>query len=116
MDALEVEHLCHSDRRFVDNLISGLRHGFYTGITNPLTQPFECKNVLSATKYGDDVSLLVNKELEKGYLIGPFIKPPFDIYGASPIGIVEGKYPGKNDLFWTCLLHTTIGYIPALMI
>jgi hypothetical protein len=49
-----------------------------TPITNPPTQTFECKNFLSATKYTDDVSLLVNKELEKGYLIGPFIKPPFD--------------------------------------
>jgi hypothetical protein len=78
--------------------ISGLRHGFYTVITNPPTQPFECKNVLSATKYADDVSLLVNKELEKGYLIGPFIKLPFDIYRAIPIGIVEGKYPGKKRL------------------
>ena len=77
---------------------------------------FECKKVLSATKYADDVSLLVNKELEKGYLIGPFIKPPFDINRVSLIGIVEGKYSGKNDLFWTCLLHTTISCIPALMI
>ena len=45
-----------------------------TPITNPPTQTFECKNLLSATKYADDVSLLVNEELEKGYLIGPFIK------------------------------------------
>jgi hypothetical protein len=38
------------------------------------------------------------QELEKGYLIGPFIKPPFDIYRVSPIGIVEGKYSGKKQL------------------
>jgi hypothetical protein len=54
--------------------------------------------LLSATKYADDVSFLVNKELEKGYLIGPFIKPPFDIDRASPTGIVEGKYSGKKLL------------------
>ena len=71
---------------------------FFTGITNPPTQTFECKKLLSATKYADDVSLLVNKELEKGYLIGPFIKPPFDIHRASPIWIVEGKYSGKKLL------------------
>jgi hypothetical protein len=35
--------------------------------------------VLLAAKYADHVSVLVNKELEKGYLIGPFIKPPFNI-------------------------------------
>jgi len=116
IDALEVELLCHPDRRFVDNLISGLRHGFYTGITNPPTQPFECTNLLSATKYADDVSLLVNKELEKGYLIGPFIKRPFDIYRVSPIGLWKVNILAKHDLFWTCLLHTTISYIQALMI
>ena len=71
---------------------------FFTGITNPPTQTFECKKLLSATKYADDVSLLVNKELEKGYLIDPFIKLPFDIYRVSPIGIVEGKYSGKKLL------------------
>ena len=71
---------------------------FYTGITNPPTQPFECKHLLSATKYADDVSLFANKELEKGYIIGPFIKPPFDIHRVSPIGIVEGKYSGKKNL------------------
>jgi hypothetical protein len=41
IDALEVELLCHPDRRFVYNLISGLRHGFFTSITNPPTQTFE---------------------------------------------------------------------------
>ena len=76
--------------------INGGKKVFFTGITNPPTQPFECKKLLSATKYADDVSLLVNKELEKGYLIGHFIKPPFNIYTASPIGIVEGKYSGKK--------------------
>jgi hypothetical protein len=52
--------------------------------------------LLSATKYADNVSLLVNKELEKGYLFGSFIKLPFDIYIVSPIGIMEGKYYGKK--------------------
>jgi hypothetical protein len=56
--------------------------------------------LLSATKYADNVSLLVNKELEKGYLIGPFIKLPFDINRVSPIGIVEGKYYGKKLLIF----------------
>ena len=116
IDALEVEFLCHPDRRFAHNLISGLRHGFYTVITNPPTQPFECKNVLSATKYADDVSLLVNKELEKGYLIGPFIKLPFDIYRAIPIGIVEGKYPGKKRLILDLSAPHNNKLHPALMI
>jgi hypothetical protein len=72
--------------------------------------------LLSATKYADDVSLLVNKELEKGYLIGPFINPPFDIHRVNPIGIVEGKYSDKILLILDLSAHTPISYIPSLMI
>ena len=64
--------------------------------------------MLSATKYVDDVSWLVNKELEKGNLIGPFIKLPFDIYRVSPIGIVKGKYSG-NKLDDTIKIVKSVG-------
>ncbi|CAC5368602.1 unnamed protein product [Mytilus coruscus] len=49
-------------------------------------------------KFPDDVTKLVDDELRKGYLIGPFTKPPFDTYRISPIGIVEGKYSKKKRL------------------
>ncbi|CAG2199550.1 unnamed protein product [Mytilus edulis] len=58
----------------------------------------ECKNLLSTKKFPDDVTKLVDDELRKGYLNGPFTKPPFDTYRISPIGIVEGKYSKKKRL------------------
>ncbi|CAG2199079.1 unnamed protein product [Mytilus edulis] len=62
------------------------------------SKSLECKNLLSTKKFPDDVSKLVDDELRKGYLIGPFTKPPFDTYRISPIGIVEGKYSKKKRL------------------
>ncbi|VDH94651.1 Hypothetical predicted protein [Mytilus galloprovincialis] len=62
------------------------------------SKSLECKNLLSTKKFPDDVTKLVDDELRKGYLIGPFTKPPFDTYRISPIGIVEGKYSKKKRL------------------
>lgn len=62
------------------------------------TCTYECKNLLSTTKYPDDVSRLIKAELENEFIIGPFSKPPFDVYRISPIGIVEGKYSRKKRL------------------
>ncbi|CAG2199737.1 unnamed protein product [Mytilus edulis] len=86
------------DKKFVFNLINGLRYGFDTGINVLPSKSLECKNLLSTKKFPDDVSKLVDDELRKGYLIGPFTKPPFDTYRISPIGIVEGKYSKKKRL------------------
>ncbi|CAG2206565.1 unnamed protein product [Mytilus edulis] len=85
-------------KNFVFNLINGLRYGFDTGINVLPSKSLECKNLLSTKKFPDDVTKLVDDELRKGYLIGPFTKPPFDTYRISPIGIVEGKYSKKKRL------------------
>ncbi|VDI62454.1 Hypothetical predicted protein [Mytilus galloprovincialis] len=68
------------------------------GINVLPSKSLECKNLLSTKKFPDDVTKLVDDELRKGYLIGPFTKPPFDTYRISPIGIVEGKYSKKKRL------------------
>jgi len=36
--------------------------------------------------------------VDKGYLIGPFITPPFKTYRVSPIGLVEKKFSSKKRL------------------
>ena len=88
----------HPDEDFVNKLIDGLTNGFHTGISQMPDKTFECKNLLSASKYPDDVTNLIDNELQKGYIIGPFTEPPFDTYRISPIGIVEGKYSKKKRL------------------
>lgn len=97
-DILEKELTLHPDPEFVSYLCSGLRHGFDTKIDNVELHTKVCKNLLSTKDNTSAVSELINKECEKGYLLGPFSMPPFPEFRISPIGIVEGKYSKKQRL------------------
>ncbi|CAG2220834.1 unnamed protein product [Mytilus edulis] len=58
----------------------------------------ECGIVYLLETQPDVVSELIEKEVFKGFLYGPFKDPPFQKYRVSPIGIAEGKYSGKKRL------------------
>ena len=88
----------HPDSEFVQQLLSGLRHGFDTGVQELPKQSFECKNLRSAEADTDFVSSALLQEVAKGYMIGPFEVPLFPSYRVSPIGVAEGKYSGKKRL------------------
>jgi hypothetical protein len=45
----------------------------------------------------DDVSELLQKELNNGFIYGPFCKPPFEHYRVSPLGVATGKYSQKKS-------------------
>ena len=98
VEQLEKELANHPDNIFVKDLINGLRHGFDTGIENVPTTSLICPNLLSARAEPDVVSELLVKEVQKGYLLGPFEEPPFETYRFSPIGMATGKYSGKKRL------------------
>ena len=53
---------------------------------------------MSARRNPSDVQDLIEKECSKGYLYGPFDKPPFDNFRVSPLGLTIGKYSGKKRL------------------
>lgn len=65
---------------------------------------FECVNLFSAGTGSH--ALLVDKllevELSKGFVIGPFVSSPFSMWRVSPIGVMKGKCSNKycliNDL------------------
>jgi hypothetical protein len=57
----------------------------------------ECKNNLSARVQETVVSELIDKELQKGFIYGPFTQPPFDNYHISPIGVAEGNTLRRRD-------------------
>ncbi len=62
-----------------------------------------CKNLLSALKEPEVVDSLLEKEVKKGFMIGPFDDPPFPDYRIYPIGIATRKYSGKKRLtLWLC--------------
>lgn len=98
MSNLQNELSKHPDRHFVHKLISGFCFGFDTGISTLPCVPFICKNNLSARKQPEIVSSLLSKELDNGFLIGPFSTPPFANYRINALGVAEHKFSKKQRL------------------
>ena len=98
IDRLEIELTEHPDRDFVFKLVNGLRDVFFTGIDVPPTISFECPNNKSAKCQPDIVNNLIDAEVQKRYLVGPFQKPSLSTFRVSPLGVAEGTYSGKKHL------------------
>nr|XP_033958140.1 uncharacterized protein LOC117460704 [Pseudochaenichthys georgianus] len=77
-----------------------LSQGFRVGVISPPSVSLVSKNLQSAFKEPTIVSQLIEKELNKGYLIGPFHSPPFSVFRTSPIGIATSKYSEKKRLIF----------------
>lgn len=88
----------HPDRDFVKYLVTGFVDGFDPGISHLPQLTTECKNNMSAKLRPAVVETLIQSEVDKGFLLGPFIESPFHVYRISPIGIAEGKYSKKKRL------------------
>lgn len=46
------------------------------------------------------VSVLLEKEINKGYVIGPFSSPPFSPFRVNSLGVATRKYSGKKRLIF----------------
>ena len=79
-------------------MISGYTNGFDPGIKNIPASTTECKNNWSARSQPAVVRELIKTEVSKGYLLGPYVRPPFETYRISPIGVATGKYSKKKRL------------------
>ncbi|VDI73488.1 Hypothetical predicted protein [Mytilus galloprovincialis] len=97
-DQLEFELRNHPDRNFVSLLCNSVRYGFDMLVSDINISTYECKNALSARKDPDSVTALIQDELVKGFIQGPFLHPPFSVYRVSPIGIAVHKYSFKKRL------------------
>ncbi len=95
---LSAELLHHSDPHFFDYVISGLSHGFHPGVGNLPTQSLICPNLQSALTEPETVDILIKKEMDANFMIGPFSVPPFNVFRVSPIGIATRKCSGKKRL------------------
>ncbi|XP_041963284.1 uncharacterized protein LOC121720877 [Alosa sapidissima] len=98
VSALHSELQSNPNREFCDYLTLGLTHGFHPGVLARPTESFVCKNLQSAVKDPEVVTSLLSKEVESGFMIGPFTKPPFPVYRINPIGVATRKYSGKKRL------------------
>lgn len=88
----------HPDRQFVEFLIEGFTNGFHPGIEVLPEVSYHCKNLLSSLSDPDTVDVLLAKEVQEGFMIGPFRQPPFSTYRVNPIGVATRKYSGKKRL------------------
>ncbi|XP_039535194.1 uncharacterized protein LOC120484211 [Pimephales promelas] len=95
---LSIELAHHPDSEFTEYLLSGLLHGFKPGVVCPLSQNIICDNLQSALAEPDVVDNLIKKEVESGFMIGPFDEPPFKNFRISPIGVATRKFSGKKRL------------------
>lgn len=82
----------------LNHMTEGFRNGFDTGLKILPQVSFECDNLLSAKKDPAATSELLQTELERGYILGPFASVPFETYRISSLGIAIGKYSGKKRL------------------
>ena len=86
------------DADFQEYLLPGAMQGFETGMSCFPTTNFKCKNSLSARQDPNATSELLLKEVEKGYVIGPFDEPPFESFRINPISLATKKYSNKKRL------------------
>lgn len=70
----------HPNRCFVFYLLMGLINGFLVDLSHLPDFSFSYPNLQSARKEPQVVDELLAKEVNKGYMIGPFNKPPFNFY------------------------------------
>ena len=85
MDKLKAELASHPDRDFVEYLLDGFTYGFDTGFVSLPPTSYICKNLQSGLKDPESVSSLLGKEVDKGFLQGPFDSIPFQDYRINPI-------------------------------
>ncbi|KAL0194682.1 hypothetical protein M9458_008254, partial [Cirrhinus mrigala] len=81
-----------------DFIINGLQNGFHPGIEIKPDTSHISPNLQSALSEPNTVDTLIAKEVQEGFMIGPFKEPPFSPFRISPVGIATRKFSGKKRL------------------
>ncbi len=91
----EVVH--HPDPHFIKYVLLGLSHGFHPGVGNFPSESLICPNLQSALTEPETVNILIKKEIDANFMIGPFSVPPFNIFRVSPIGVATRTFSVKKN-------------------
>jgi hypothetical protein len=67
----------------VNYFLNSLRFGFDMLVSITDIPTYECRNALSARNNPGIVTRLLQEEIDKGFIRGPFSKPPFKQYRNS---------------------------------
>ena len=80
----------HPRPDIVSYVVSGFSFGFDIGFCGEvsLTRP---RNLLSARRHPEPVSVAIAKEVTRGHTSGPFVLPPLEPFHCSPLGAVPKK-------------------------
>ena len=87
-------HLCKYDKILSAKLVSGFRHGFDLGFRGHASCNLNTSNLTSAKSHPEVITKSISEEIAAGRVMGPFLRPPFDIFQVNPIGVVPKKTPG----------------------
>ncbi len=88
----------HPSTDFVKKLQNGFSDGFSIGFDTQSVNTYSCTNNASANREPEAVHKLIQQEVQKGYLLGPFRDIPFENYRLNPVSLAEGKYSKKKRL------------------
>lgn len=99
--------------QWLSKFLVGFTEGFHTGFVSLPLGTFECQNLRSSSTDMEAVDLLLQFELEKGFVIGPFSKLPLRIWRVNPLGLVKGKFSNKLRLIYD-LSAPHCSHVPSL--
>ncbi|XP_065126277.1 uncharacterized protein [Paramisgurnus dabryanus] len=86
----------YPNANFTSYLLNGLSQGFNPGVLASPTLNMICPNLQSALVEPETVDLLIHKEVNEKFIMGPFSAPPFSTFRVSPIGVATRKFSGKK--------------------
>ena len=78
----------HPDKELITYLINGFTNGFKLGLTREPKTSKKCRNSKNVRNNLDVTQRLVDKEVGKGHILGPFTEPPIKGLFISPLNIV----------------------------
>jgi hypothetical protein len=73
------------------------------------------RNALSARNNPGIVTRLLQEEIDKGFIRGPFSKSPFKQHRVSPLGLATHKYSKKQRLITSHLVLALGCLLPSLL-
>ena len=86
----------HPDRDYTDYLLSGIKGGFRIGVNRGVHLASARKNMLSAQEHPQVVTDYLQKEMDRGVLLGPFEQSSFPEVIVSRFGVIpKGGQPGR---------------------
>ena len=79
----------HPDQRYVDYILSGLRHGFRIGFSRSSLRAAK-RNIQSALEHPEVVTRYLEEEMKAGRVLGPFSREDADaaVWQISKFGVI----------------------------